>query len=147
MDGPSGRRPDCRRGLGRIGRNPGDLGCLVVVAWCHRLRWRPRREVCARMTTQRLTVGRHRFDAVVEGRPDGDVVVLLHGWPQTPACWDAIAPVLAERGRYVVAPAQRGYSPGARPRSPAAYRLDHLVGDVVGVADALAAERVDVVGH
>ncbi|MDT7546045.1 MAG: hypothetical protein QOE99_2155, partial [Actinomycetota bacterium] len=38
-------------------------------------------------------------------------------------------------------------SPGARPVGVDAYRMPHLVGDVVGMLDALGADRADVVGH
>jgi pimeloyl-ACP methyl ester carboxylesterase len=99
------------------------------------------------MATQVLPVGDDRFDAVVAGPADGPVVFLLHGWPQTPACWDGVLPDLAAAGLRVVAPAQRGYSPGARSREVSAYRLDRLVADVLGMADAVGADRFDVVGH
>jgi pimeloyl-ACP methyl ester carboxylesterase len=94
-----------------------------------------------------LQVGPHRFDVEIDGPDDGPVVFLLHGWPQTTACWRDITPVLAAAGHRVVAPAQRGYSPAARPTDVASYRLDELVGDVLGMADALGAARFDVVGH
>lgn len=99
------------------------------------------------MPTSLLQVGAHRFDAEVDGPADGPVVFLLHGWPQTPACWDDVVPALVAAGRRVVAPAQRGYSPGARPTAVTAYRLDELVADVLGMADALGVQRFDVVGH
>lgn len=99
------------------------------------------------MPRSQLQVGPLRFDVDIDGPDDGPVVFLLHGWPQTPDCWRDITPVLAAAGHRVVAPAQRGYSPGARPAEVAAYRLDELVGDVLGMADALGAARFDVVGH
>lgn len=99
------------------------------------------------MPSATLSVGPDRFDAVVEGPDDGPVVLLLHGFPQTTACWDDVVPALAEAGHRVVAPAQRGYSPGARSRDVASYRLDRLVSDVVAMADELGAEQFSVVGH
>lgn len=99
------------------------------------------------MPTQQLVIGQLRFDATVEGPADGRLVFLLHGWPQTTAAWDATVPGLVAAGHRVVAPAQRGYSPGARPLAVEQYRLDHLVADVVGMADELGASRFDVVGH
>ena len=38
-------------------------------------------------------------------------VVLLHGWPDSPRCWSAIAPALAQHGWRVLAPALRGFAP------------------------------------
>ena len=99
------------------------------------------------VATREIAVGRDRFDAVLEGEEDAPVVFLLHGWPQTPDCWESIVPALVASGRRVVAPAQRGYSAGARSSSAGAYRLDQLVHDVIGMADALDVDRFDVVGH
>src|SRR3954469_19121044 len=93
------------------------------------------------------------FTLTDAGPPDGVPVVLLHGFPQTRSAWDGVVPVLAGAGFRVLAPDQRGYSPGARPNGRAAYRLDRLVGDVLALADAVAADgaggdgRVHVVGH
>jgi pimeloyl-ACP methyl ester carboxylesterase len=40
------------------------------------------------------------------------LVVLLHGFPQTAACWTEVTEALAAAGYRVLAPDQRGYSPG-----------------------------------
>ena len=87
------------------------------------------------------------FDAAVAGEPGAPLVLLLHGFPQTHHSWREQLPALAERGFYAVAPNQRGYSPGARPRERARYRTEELVADVLGFADALGAEQFDLVGH
>jgi pimeloyl-ACP methyl ester carboxylesterase len=76
-----------------------------------------------------------------------DLVVLLHGWPQTPAAWSSVAPALTQAGYDVVAPAQRGYTADNRPAGRSAYRTDLLVRDVLDLADARGAERFSVVGH
>jgi len=77
----------------------------------------------------------------------GEVVILLHGYPQGRHCWDAVSPALAEAGYRVLAPDQRGYSPGARPNSRRAYTLARLAGDVIALADAAGAARFHLVGH
>jgi pimeloyl-ACP methyl ester carboxylesterase len=87
------------------------------------------------------------FRARVAGPEDGRVVLLLHGFPQTSRCWAAQLDALAAAGHRAVAVDQRGYSPGARPDDPAAYAMDHLVDDVLGIVDALGADQVDLVGH
>lgn len=99
------------------------------------------------MESLQLTVGDLVFDALVDGPADGRLVLLLHGFPQTSWSWRQVIPVLADRGYRVVAPDQRGYSAGARPEGVAAYRMPCLVGDVVGMLDALGASTADVVGH
>jgi len=87
------------------------------------------------------------FDVTDEGPLDGPAVVLLHGFPVDRTSWRRIAPLLHEAGLRTLAPDQRGYSPGARPRGRAAYRLDRIVGDVFALTDAAGVERVHVVGH
>jgi pimeloyl-ACP methyl ester carboxylesterase len=94
-----------------------------------------------------LPVGDLRFDAVAGGPADGRLVLLLHGFPQTSWSWRQVWPALAEAGCRVVAPDQRGYSPGARPDEVEAYCVPRLVADVVGMLDVLGAARADVVGH
>jgi pimeloyl-ACP methyl ester carboxylesterase len=93
----------------------------------------------------RVEVGAQVFDVLVEGRPDAPVVLLLHGFPQTAHCWRLVRPYL--RDYQVVAPDQRGYSPGARPPAVEDYRMPLLVGDALGLLDALGIDRAHVVGH
>ena len=87
------------------------------------------------------------FDALVAGPADGEPVVLLHGFPQTSRAWRHQLDALAAAGYRAVAPDQRGYSPGARPEPISEYAIDHLVGDVLGIADALGIASFHLVGH
>jgi pimeloyl-ACP methyl ester carboxylesterase len=91
--------------------------------------------------------GEFTFDVDDSGPPDGDVVVLLHGYPENRTAWSAVTPLLTAAGYRVLAPDQRGYSPGARPRRRRDYRGDLLAGDVIALADAAGASAVHVVGH
>ncbi len=89
------------------------------------------------------------FDVHEWGPPDGDPVLLLHGFPQRGDSWRPVAARLAERGYRTLAPDQRGYSPRARPRSRDAYRLGEMVDDALAVVDELVGPgaRVHLVGH
>jgi pimeloyl-ACP methyl ester carboxylesterase len=89
------------------------------------------------------------FDVRSWGPPDGDPVLLLHGFPQNGASWDAVARRLADRGYRSLAPDQRGYSPGARPEGRSAYRVPELVADALAVVDEHVGpgSRMHVVGH
>ncbi|MBK8470514.1 MAG: alpha/beta hydrolase [Actinomycetales bacterium] len=87
------------------------------------------------------------FDVDDEGPIDGEVVVLLHGFPTDRSSWRRIAPLLHGAGLRTLSPDQRGYSPGARPRGRAAYKLGDLAADVVALADAVGAARFHLVGH
>src|SRR4051794_15635753 len=88
-----------------------------------------------------------RFDVTDTGPPDGEPVVLLHGFPQTRHCWIRVIPLLTAEGYRVLAPDQRGYSPSARPHGRRAYRLERLTADVVALADSIGAARFHVIGH
>ncbi len=88
-----------------------------------------------------------RFEVADSGPPDGPLVIALHGFPETRRSWDRVTPFLVEAGYRVLAPDQRGYAPGARPRGRRAYRLDHLAADVLGLADRAGTERFHVMGH
>lgn len=77
----------------------------------------------------------------------GDVVFLLHGFPQSSYEWRAQQAALAEQGFRSIAPDQRGYSPGARPTEVDEYNRHNLEADIVAIADALGVERFHVVGH
>ena len=87
------------------------------------------------------------FETLVAGPDSGETVILLHGYPQSAASWSETMEWLAGRGYRSIAPNLRGYSPGANPRDASEYRMDDLVADVTGIADARDVERFHVVGH
>ena len=99
------------------------------------------------MEQLRIPSGDLVLDAVAVGPPDGEPVVLLHGFPQTSWSWRGVWPLLADAGFRVVAPDLRGYSPDARPSAVEDYRMELLVGDAVAVLDHLGAADAHVVGH
>ncbi|MEO6879607.1 MAG: alpha/beta hydrolase [Mycobacteriaceae bacterium] len=99
------------------------------------------------MPAQSVTVGELTFDVQVQGPDDGAAVLLLHGFPQSSACFDAVVPRLHSAGLRTIAPDQRGYSPGARPAGIEAYGVRELVADAIGLLDALGIGYAHVVGH
>lgn len=102
----------------------------------------------AETTTRITSVTRDGLvlDVRDEGPVDGEVVVLLHGFPERATCWRYVAPILHQAGYRTLAMDQRGYAPGARPRGRRAYRMRELLGDTRVLAEA-AGGRVHVVGH
>lgn len=91
--------------------------------------------------------GELTFTVTDRGPSDGDVVLLLHGFPETAASWEPIATLLADHGLRTLAPDLRGYSRDANPQNRRAYRGDELVGDVVALIEASGERSVHVVGH
>lgn len=86
------------------------------------------------------------FDVVDSGPIDGDVVVLLHGFPQTAKSWSGVVDLLNAKGFRTLSPNQRGYARGARPVGRRQYTSDKLVGDVAALIE-LAGAPVHLVGH
>ncbi len=121
----------------------------IVACACAALLASPARAATAAseiMRTQ-VAVGELTFDVRLAGPDDGEVVILLHGFPQTSYEWRHQMQALAAAGFRAVAPDQRGYSPGARPPDVADYALPLLVQDVLGLADAIGAGRFHIAGH
>ncbi len=96
---------------------------------------------------ERVTVGDFVFDVRVAGPKSGEPVILLHGFPETSYEWRNQIAALAQAGYRVIAPDQRGYSPGARPKAISDYAITSLVQDVVDIADAMGVDRFHLVGH
>jgi pimeloyl-ACP methyl ester carboxylesterase len=103
--------------------------------------------VVARPRRIEVPVAAGTLDAEEAGPADGPLVLLLHGFPQTASAWDDVVPRLAAAGLHVVAPAQRGYSPRARPPAAGNYGIEALAADALAVADHAGASRFSVVGH
>lgn len=87
------------------------------------------------------------FDVRVGGPRNGELVILLHGFPQDASCYEQIEPALWAAGHRTAAPDQRGYSPGARPVNVLRYQLKDLVSDVLALADQAGVRRFHLVGH
>lgn len=88
-----------------------------------------------------------RLHAVAAGPADRPLVILLHGFPEFWYGWRRQIAPLADAGLRVVVPDQRGYNLSDKPAGVAAYRLDVLADDVLGLADSLGRSRFAVVGH
>ncbi len=103
--------------------------------------------VSAETRAVQLRVNGLRFTGLEAGPKEGELVLLLHGFPQFADSWIPIMHLLAAAGLRVVAMDQRGYAPGARPAGVAAYRIDQLVSDALEFAEQMGAERFHLVGH
>jgi pimeloyl-ACP methyl ester carboxylesterase len=85
-----------------------------------------------------------RFAYLEEG--SGPLVLLLHGFPDTPHTWDDVRPALARQGFRAVSPFTRGYFPTEIPTAEA-YDADTLAADVLALITALGEESAIVIGH
>lgn len=84
-------------------------------------------------TVQNLEVSANGyiFEAITCGPTSGELVLLLHGFPEFKECWIPVAQALGAQGYYAVAVDQRGYSPKARPTDVSSYSQANLVSEVV----------------
>ncbi len=78
---------------------------------------------------------------------EGPLVVLCHGFPESWYSWRHQLAALSAAGFRVVAPDMRGYGQSDRPEPTDQYTLLHLVGDMVGLLDALGVEQAVIAGH
>ncbi|MGI5131661.1 alpha/beta fold hydrolase [Pseudonocardia sp. CA-107938] len=99
------------------------------------------------ITHRTVDVGGISLHLAESGPADGPVVLLLHGFPECWYSWRHQLDALAAAGYHAVAPDQRGYGSSDAPTPIDAYTVLHLVGDAIGVLDAVGAARAVVVGH
>jgi pimeloyl-ACP methyl ester carboxylesterase len=97
------------------------------------------------MSLRTIRLGDLDFRVVDEG--NGDPVLLLHGFPDSAELWRRQLPALVDAGYRVIAPDLRGFGESARPTEVEAYRLEVVLGDVVGLLDALSIAGAHVVCH
>ena len=97
--------------------------------------------------TRSIPLGDLTFTVDVAGPQTGAPALLLHGFPESRHMWRTQLEALAGAGFLAIAPDQRGYSRGARPKEEAAYRSDLLVADALQLMAVLGHERFHLVGH
>ena len=96
---------------------------------------------------KKIRVGELEFDCRVAGHESYDLVVLLHGFPESSFMWTRLMTHLAEEGFYCVAPDLRGYSKDGCPRGVKHYTIDQLSNDILHIAAALEFEKFHLIGH
>lgn len=88
-----------------------------------------------------------RFDVVDSGPADAPAVVLLHGFPQQPSSFEAVASRLNAEGLRTLSPTQRGYTAAARPTRRRDYRTEATAADVIALLDTTGLAQAHLVGH
>ncbi|KAL3717750.1 hypothetical protein ACJRO7_009223 [Eucalyptus globulus] len=84
---------------------------------------------------------------VASVRDGPDTVLFLHGFPELWYSWRPQMVSLAALGYRTVAPDLRGFGSTDAPLRMESYTAFHVVGDLVGMLDALGIGRAFVVGH
>ena len=91
-----------------------------------------------------ITTNRLNLSLTEQGQ--GPLVLLCHGFPETSAAWRHQLPALAEAGFRAAAPDLRGYGLSDRPADANKYSAMDILGDLVGLLDALGESHAVVVG-
>lgn len=96
------------------------------------------------MESTRVDANGIGIHVVTAGPPDGEPVMLIHGFPETSYEWRHTIPALEDRYRLIV-PDTRGFGESDKPDGP--YDRAMLAADMIGVLDALGVEGAAVIGH
>lgn len=94
-----------------------------------------------------VTTGTHTTHYLEAGPGDGPLMIFVHGWPELSISWRHQLPVFAGLGFHVVAPDMRGYGKSSVYDRHEDYAQSLIVADMIGLLDALGAERAIWVGH
>lgn len=93
-----------------------------------------------------ITLPEVTLRAAIEGQ--GPLVVMVHGFPESWYSWRHQMGPIAEAGFTACAIDVRGYGGSSRPPAIEDYDMEHMVGDVAGVIEALSPGAPAVlVGH
>ncbi|GAB2538700.1 alpha/beta fold hydrolase [Nocardia heshunensis] len=100
------------------------------------------------LTESTLTLDRDGLQLTARrfGDADAPLVVLVHGFPDTPHSFDGVIPLLVAAGYQVLAPWLRGYTAASADRS-ARYDLMAVSADVAAWQAEIGAPRTHLVGH
>jgi pimeloyl-ACP methyl ester carboxylesterase len=88
-----------------------------------------------------------RFRTLVDGPADGEMFILLHGFPEGAESWDHQLAALAKAGVLAVAPDLRGYGLTDSPEGVENYSIDRLAEDVRSIIVAFGRTTSHVAGH
>jgi len=88
-----------------------------------------------------------RFRALVDGPAQGELFLLLHGFPEGAESWSKQIDALAKAGFLAVAPDMRGYGLSDAPDAVNGYAIGNLVEDVAGLMKAFGRNDAHVAGH
>lgn len=93
------------------------------------------------------TVGANGITVHFAELGSGPVVLFLHGFPEGWYSWRKQMTVFAKAGYHAIAPDLRGYGDTSAPEGFEKYSSLHIVGDVIGLLDALQVQKAAVVAH
>ncbi len=96
---------------------------------------------------RKIKIGKLEFDCIVAGNEYDELVILLHGFPETSFMWNKLMPEIASLGFYCIAPNMRGYSKNACPKGKNHYTIKKIGQDILNIANTLGKNKFHLIGH
>ncbi|MES2620752.1 MAG: alpha/beta hydrolase [Bacteroidota bacterium] len=96
------------------------------------------------MQSKFISVNGIKLHYIEEG--GGELVILLHGFPEFWFGWRKQIPVLSKQYR-VIAPDMRGYNLSGKPANVSDYKIEILAKDIAELVKALGEQKAIIVGH
>lgn len=96
---------------------------------------------------RKIEIDKLEFDCRVAGNEHDELVILLHGFPETSIMWKTVMPEIASHGFYCIAPNMRGYSKNACPKGQSHYTIKKIGQDILNIADSLGKDKFHLIGH
>ncbi len=97
------------------------------------------------MPTKTIEANGLNLSVLDEG--EGAAVLFLHGFPDRGSMWHNQIDAVTAAGYRAIAPDLRGFGDSDAPEGVDKYGLFDLMGDAVGILDALGIDKAHVVGH
>jgi pimeloyl-ACP methyl ester carboxylesterase len=88
-----------------------------------------------------------KLHVVTAGPEDGELMILLHGFPENWLAWKAQIPLFAGLGYHVVVPDMRGYNLSEKPQGIENYTLDKLTDDVKNLIEHFGRKNCILMAH
>ncbi len=97
--------------------------------------------------SEKIKIEDLEFDYRVCGDKQNELVVFLHGFPETSIMWAELMPEIAALGFYCIAPDMRGYSKNACPKGVKNYTVTRIGDDILSIAERIKGDKFHLVGH
>src|SRR5690348_15051081 len=98
-------------------------------------------------TLQYQSIAINGIQMHVAEQGSGPLVICCHGWPELGYSWRHQVSALVTAGYRVAIPDMRGFGKTDAPQDVAQYSILHMVGDIVGLVQALGEKQAFIVGH
>lgn len=94
-----------------------------------------------------IKINNLKFDCITSGNKEDELVLFLHGFPESSYMWQKLIANISKNGFFCIAPNLRGYSIDACPEGKENYTLDKLATDVFNIFKFFNKPKFHLVGH